>query len=167
MAVEDLDCVRAWRNHPDVRRHMFGRHLISAEEHRRWFESCARDENRHLLIFESSGNANGFVSFMTSRGGVATWGFYAAPDAPRGSGSQLGVSALHYAFGRLKLHKVCGQALAGNVRSARLHLRLGFRREGVLREQHFDGERYHDVVCFGLLRAEWPAQGGSSRGSRR
>jgi len=34
-------------------------------------------------------------------------------------------------------------------------LRLGFQREGVLRQQHFDGQQYHDVVCFGLLANEW------------
>jgi UDP-4-amino-4,6-dideoxy-N-acetyl-beta-L-altrosamine N-acetyltransferase len=53
------------------------------------------------------------------------------------------------------LHKLCGQALAFNERSIRFHQNLGFRREGVLRQQHFDGEQYHDVVCFGLLASEW------------
>ena len=27
--------------------------------------------------------------------------------------------------------------------------------KGVLRQQHFDGNRYHDIVCFGLLKHEW------------
>ena len=90
-------------------------------------------------------------------GGIADWGFYAAPDAPKGTGRKLGASALTYAFARLELHKVCGQALDFNERSIHFHLRLGFQQEGVLREQHFDGEQYHGIVCFGLLATEWQA----------
>jgi UDP-4-amino-4,6-dideoxy-N-acetyl-beta-L-altrosamine N-acetyltransferase len=156
MALDDLEQVRVWRNHPDIRRHMFSQHEISADEHRRWFEQCARDERRHVLIFESQGTASGFVSFhQTAEGGIADWGFYSAPQAARGSGQQLGAAALRHAFERLGFHKVCGRALSGNLPSVKLHRRLGFREEGVLREQHFDGGRYHDVVYFGLLRAEW------------
>ena len=155
MAASDLERVRAWRNHADVRRHMLSTHVISAAEHRGWFEQCSRDERRHLLIFETRGNPRGFVSFAQVDGGIADWGFYAAPDGPRGSGAILGMAAIRHAFEELGLHKLCGQALAENERSIRLHLRLGFRREGVLREQHFDSERYHDMVCFGLLRGDW------------
>jgi UDP-4-amino-4,6-dideoxy-N-acetyl-beta-L-altrosamine N-acetyltransferase len=67
----------------------------------------------------------------------------------------LGAEALRYAFEMLKVHKVFGQTIGGNIRGIRFHRRMGFREEGVLREQHFDGEQYHDIVCFGLLRDEW------------
>ena len=78
-----------------------------------------------------------------------------APDAPKGSGRQLGRAALNHAFRQLKFHKVCGQALAYNQRSIQFHQSLGFEQEGILRDQHFDGERYHHVICFGLLSHEW------------
>jgi RimJ/RimL family protein N-acetyltransferase len=71
----------------------------------------------------------------------------------------LGVTALHHAFGVLGVHKVSGQALDFNTASIRFHERLGFRREGLLREHHFDGERYHDILCFGLLDHEWDTLG--------
>jgi RimJ/RimL family protein N-acetyltransferase len=91
----------------------------------------------------------------TGNGGIADWGFYAAPAAPKGSGRQLGHAALSHAFTQLKLHKVCGEALAYNQRSIQFHQSLGFQQEGTFRDQHFDGERYHHVICFGLLSYEW------------
>jgi RimJ/RimL family protein N-acetyltransferase len=57
----------------------------------------------------------------------------------------------------LNLHKVCGQVLAGNEASIRLHLKLGFHQEGILRQQQRIGESYRDLVCFGILRQEWQA----------
>lgn len=67
----------------------------------------------------------------------------------------LGFAALKYAFGELNLHKVCGQAVDFNTASIALHERLGFVREGVLREQQRIQGAYRSLVCFGLLRSDW------------
>ena len=156
MVHADLERVLAWRNHPDVRRYMYTQHEITLAEHQCWFERTLQDLKKHLLIFEENHLPVGFVNFSeTENGGIVDWGFYAAPDAPKGSGRQLGLAALSHAFTQLKLHKVCGQALANNERSIQFHQSLGFEQEGVLRDQHFDGERYHHVICFGLLCHEW------------
>ncbi len=156
MTEQDLDQVLRWRNHFDVRRFMFNQKEISFEEHRGWFERVSQDGRRHLLIFEFNGVPSGSVNFSQhDTASVTDWGFYLASDAAKGAGRQLGVVALDYAFNKLGLHKVCGEALAFNDRSIQFHLSLGFRREGVLREQHFDGQNYHNVVYFGLLANEW------------
>ena len=156
MVHADLALVLAWRNHPDVRRNMYTQHEITLDEHQRWFERTMPDPKKHLLIFEQNQHPLGFVNFNeTGNGGIADWGFYVAPDAPKGSGRQLVRAALNHAFTRLKLHKVCGEVLAYNPRSIQFHQALGFQQEGTLRDQHFDGERYHHIICFGLLSYEW------------
>lgn len=156
METQDLEMVLGWRNHESVRRFMYTQHEITLDEHSRWFQRASAAPDRHLLIFESDGVPMGFINFHEKGpGGVADWGFYLAPDAPRGTGSALGNAALNYAFGKINLHKVCGEALGFNTGSIRFHEKLGFTREGVLRQQHFDGETYHDIVCFGLIRSEW------------
>jgi UDP-4-amino-4,6-dideoxy-N-acetyl-beta-L-altrosamine N-acetyltransferase len=156
MIHTDLERVLVWRNHPDVRRYMYKQHEITLAEHQCWFESTLQNLKMHLLIFEANHQPQGFVSFSkTGNGGVTDWGFYAAPGAPKGSGRQLGNAALNHAFTHLKVHKVCGQVLAYNLRSIQLHQFLGFQQEGVLRDQHFDGKSYHHVNCFGILCSEW------------
>ena len=45
-----------------------------------------------------------------------------------------------------------------NTRNGRSQLaleRVGFRREGVLRDWHRHGETLHDVVVFGMTRRAW------------
>ena len=156
MVRADLERVLVWRNHPDVRCYMFNQHVITLDEHQSWFERTLLDPQKYLLIFEVNHEPLGFVSFNDrGNGGIADWGFYVAPDAPKGIGRQLGSAALSYAITQLKLYKVCGQALAYNKRSIVFHQLLGFQQEGTLRDQHFDGERYHHVICFGLLSNEW------------
>jgi UDP-4-amino-4,6-dideoxy-N-acetyl-beta-L-altrosamine N-acetyltransferase len=156
MKEGDLEQVLSWRNHLEVRRYMCTQHEISLEEHTRWFARESQDPDRHLLLFEIDTTPLGFINIhRIANGRIGEWGFYVAPDAPKGTGHQLGQSALRYAFKVVGLHKLCAQALAFNERSVRFHLNLGFHREGMLRQQHFDGQQYHDVVCFGLLGSEW------------
>lgn len=156
MNERDLEQVLSWRNHPEVRRYMYTQHEISFDEHARWFAQAAQDSERHLLVFEIDTIPSGFINIhQIANGGIADWGFYAAPDAPKGTGGALAQAALRYAFETVGVHKLCAQALAFNERSIRFHLNLGFQREGILRQQHFDGQQYHDVLCFGMLASEW------------
>ncbi len=161
LTESDLDRVLGWRNHPGVRRYMYSRHEIAPEEHRAWFERCQRDLDTHLLLFLLDGVPCGFVNFTQIRHTpVADWGFYLAPDSPKGAGWRLGKAALDHGFGPLRLHKVCGEALAFNQRSIRFHSRLGFREEGILVDQHYDGQAYHAVHRFVMLANDWSGEIG-------
>ena len=109
MTEADLEQVLLWRNHPEVRRYMYTSHEISMDEHRNWFIGASLDQALHLLIYEQEDKPLGFVNFTRTRcREIADWGFYLAPEAPKGSGRKLGNSALNYAFFELALHKVCG-----------------------------------------------------------
>ena len=152
----DLERMLVWRNQPQVRACMLNQHEISLDEHQQWFERCSKDPSRRLMIVEEGECPLGFVGFSgVEAGAVATWGFYAAPEAVKGAGTKLGLTALGFAFGELRLYKVCGHALAFNEASIRMHKKIGFRQEGLLRGQHKINENYHDIICFGLLREEW------------
>jgi UDP-4-amino-4,6-dideoxy-N-acetyl-beta-L-altrosamine N-acetyltransferase len=157
MTFSDLKMVLAWRNHPEVRRYMFTQDEIKLDDHKKWYESTLGNSNKHLLVYEIENTPQGFVSFsVTNDSKVADWGFYASPGAFKGIGTLLGKAALDYAFREIGLRKVCGQVLAFNQRSTGLHNKLGFEKEGVLREQHLVAGEYHSVFLFGLLASEWP-----------
>lgn len=156
MQAGDLEQVLAWRNHADVRRYMYTQHEITFEEHSQWFARASQDSKKHLLVFEIECVPLGFINIhQVAAGGIADWGFYAAPQSPKGTGKALGLAALKYAFDDIGLYKLCGQALGHNLRSIQFHKSLGFKAEGILLHQHFDGINYHDIHCFGILASAW------------
>jgi UDP-4-amino-4,6-dideoxy-N-acetyl-beta-L-altrosamine N-acetyltransferase len=156
LQAEDLDLVRQWRNSEAVRRWMFSTNTITEQEHREWFAKNQNNPLRHLLVYSEGETSLGFVNISVEAASKnAEWGFYIAPDAPPGTGQRLGKTALSYAFNVLALHKVCGHVLHFNQRSIRFHEKLGFQLEGQLRDEHYDGSTYHDVVLFGLLRTDY------------
>ena len=157
MVEDDLAMVLSWRNHAEVRRFMFDNREIPMDAHRSWFERNQKKDATSLLLLETDGAPQAFmnISRLEDDSPIAEWGFYAAPDAAKGTGKLLGRLTLDFAFTRLDLHKVCGRVLSFNDRSLRFHESLGFRQEGVLRDQYYDGERFFDVINFGLLSHEW------------
>jgi len=159
MTAADLASVLAMRNHKEIRRHMLTQHEISLDEHMSWFKRASENPDLDLLVLEMEEKCCGFVQFKESNcQGVVDWGFYVAPDAPKGTGRKLGVAALNHAFKkRESLHKICGQALHSNLPSIKFHKSIGFTQEGILRDQYFDGVSYHDLICFGMLKHEWLA----------
>ncbi len=74
-----------------------------------------------------------------------------------GSGANFEAKAMitALAFERLGFGRLTAWANTRNGRSQRALERIGFRREGVLTAWHRHGDRVHDVVIFGLLRAAW------------
>jgi len=151
---EDLPALLVWRNHPDVRRFMYTQHVITLEEHLSWFEKVSQNPKQHLMLYCENQQPLAFCQFTVYQH-LAEWGFYLSPDAPAGTGTRLGKSALDYAFGVQSWHRICGEALSYNHQSIRFHRKLGFTEEGRLREHVEIDAKYYDVLCFGLLKSEW------------
>lgn len=161
----DLEMILAWRNAPSVRQNMYTTHVISPHEHRAWFERMRADDTKRYFVFERDGIAHGVIGFtaINAHSRRSSWGFYASPDAPRGTGSLMGYLALDHAFNDLRLHRLHCEVLDFNHASIRMHQSLGFAVEGTLRGHHYDGERYCDVILLGILEDEWQQQRSAIR----
>lgn len=65
---------------------------------------------------------------------------------------------LDYGFAALRLSRVEADVHPGNLASARTLEKLGFSREGLLRERWKVGGEISDSVIYGLLAREWRAR---------
>jgi [ribosomal protein S5]-alanine N-acetyltransferase len=79
-----------------------------------------------------------------------TWGKGIATDAAR--------AVLTWAYNTLDLNRVHGQVDTRNTGSERVLGKLGFKREGTLREDCIVNGEVSDSSVFGLLRREWEAR---------
>lgn len=83
---------------------------------------------------------------------------------------QAQVALLDFAFGPLKIRKIQAGVYARNTTGMFNVRRLGFLKEGVLREDALlppDGAQTCDVVRFGMLAREWSAASGKFDHLRR
>ena len=73
----------------------------------------------------------------------------------RGYAAEAVALVIDWALQALDLHRIEADIDPRNDGSRRLLERLGFRREGLLRERFFDGDAAGDSEFFGLLAQEW------------
>ena len=76
-----------------------------------------------------------------------------------GYGPEVAGLVLDYAFGPLALNRVWVQVDERNTRGIRAYQKVGFRREGLLRESRYVDGRYHNTLLMAVLRGEWRARG--------
>lgn len=133
-------------------------------EHARRFirigrEAWLSERTVRLGIFErQTGTLLGNVELdnVNLRRGQAELGYWVRSDCTRrGIASEAARPMLAYAFETLGLHKVRADVAVGNFASARVLEKLGFSREGTLREDRPIGSEWVDHWRYGMLEREY------------
>ena len=75
-----------------------------------------------------------------------------------GYATEAAAEMLKFAFQHLQLHRVGSFFIAENVASLRVLEKLGFRREGALRETVWMNGRWWDTLVYSILDYEWEAR---------
>ncbi|OOF27843.1 UDP-4-amino-4,6-dideoxy-N-acetyl-beta-L-altrosamine N-acetyltransferase [Salinivibrio proteolyticus] len=166
----DSDTLWHWRNRPAVRQFMYTQHEISHDEHQAWFSHMLANTHRYFYIVYKRVDGQpdkplGVVNLdLDSENRTsATWAFYAAPNAPRGSGALMEFGALSLAFETLGVTQLNCEVLSHNQGVVRLHQRFGFHETPQSRQRTFslpEGKTV-EIVCLSLSADEWQ-QGASA-----
>src|SRR5687767_14641082 len=96
------------------------------------------------LLHVSHAHERGEIGFALAQ---AQWG--------RGLATEAVTTLLSFVFTTLQLHRVEADVDPRNTRSLRLLERLGFTREGLLRDRYHVGPERQDTALLGLLRSGW------------
>lgn len=158
----DLNILFAWRNSERIRAFMYTDHLITMDEHLKWFHYIRHGNTGHALIFEDGGRPLGTVNInrINRSDNSCHWGFYVGDSsAPKGSGTALGCLGLRYIFEHLRLDMVTGEAFSFNRASIGLHLKLGFQPAEEPSCKVLKNGSYKEVLRFSLSKGMWESIG--------
>lgn len=99
----------------------------------------------------------GYYKWLKPDGRQAEIGYDLSPQYwGQGIMTEALTAIIDFGFGRMKLNRIELLALPGNERSIGLAKKLGFKKEGVLREHGFDEKMQAvDEVIFSMLRRDW------------
>jgi len=106
----------------------------------------------------SSGTLIGDAALRTTRADArqAELGFtFAAAHQGQGYATEAVRAVVQYGFEKLAMHRVFSQTDARNLRARRLLERLGFRREGELRESTWFKGAWATDLLYAQLESEW------------
>ena len=164
LSKKDLPFYIEWLNDPEV---LVGLSIylpLSMEMEEKWFARILElPAEEHPMTIEAQENENWFpigncgffgidwrvrsAEFGIFIGNKQYWG--------RGYGQDAIRLLLTHGFGTLNLNRIFLKVYEHNKRAIRAYEKIGFVREGRLREAHFYQGKYRDVFIMGMLRGEW------------
>lgn len=166
-----VDFIMRWVNDRDIIGNLaaFSGKPFSREDELAWVRRMqSSSEDRVFSIFDAVddryvGQCGVHQIFRRSAVGRASIIIADRAEMGRGKGSAALASLLDFVFssregGGEDLHKVWLMLFAKNERARRTYARLGFVEEGLLREEYFHEDGWHDMVRMSLLRSEWPGK---------
>jgi ribosomal-protein-serine acetyltransferase len=109
-----------------------------------------------IVLDGSIAGAVGFHSFNWSNRSTGIGYWLAEPHQGSGIMTAAVRALTDHALVETGLNRVEIRAAPENRRSRAIPERLGFRQEGVLRQEERIGDRYLDAVVYGMLASEWP-----------
>lgn len=166
MVREDLPLLHRWLNDPEVMQWWDGRDHPATFDRvearfRRSIEGSDRESQRYMIEVEKDGDRKtiGMVqhTFPNPRLRNTQIDILIGETEFRetGYGSDALKVMLRHLFEDLKVHRVWHTLRANNERAQRAAEKLGFVKEGVLREHDQLEGKYVDVAVYGMLVDDW------------
>jgi len=159
---EDADSLYQFMSDRDVTKFM-SLHADKLEQVRSWIEvMIERFEKRQAIYWVIADVKEGqvigrchylYVNHEHSRGEIG----YCLTKAYWGQGitTKAITAIVKYGFEHLELNRIEATVSSENYASARVLEKVGFVKEGTLRQHTFRDDRYHDVDTFSFLKKDW------------
>lgn len=152
---EDLPLRVKWMNHPKVYPNMNYVIPILMENTYKWYEKIINNPNRFDAAFiDDNGQLIGFGGLTNIDKEVAKAEFYLflGPDYQhKGLGTIAASILCRYGFDILLLHKIFLFANASNIPACHTYEKIGFKLEGVHRQEKIIDKRYEDRLYYGMF----------------
>lgn len=160
--ITDAPIIQTWHNDPELMKAArAGERPTTLKQEKEDIKTAhhSKDEAYLMVVKKANNKEIGFirVNWLTSRsrnvwlrmiiGDKNSWGKNYAADALH--------SFLEWLFYELNVHRITCETYATNKRAIRFFEKMGFKREGIIREAHYIDGQYHDIISFGLLEREF------------
>jgi RimJ/RimL family protein N-acetyltransferase len=164
--LEKADAVRCvpWANDPAVTRTLKLFRPLNLQAEEQFIDRTTQSEHSLVLAiaiqatdqhignvgFESIDFRTRATAFGIMIGEKTEWG--------KGYGTEATRLLIQHGFHTLNLNRIWLHVYEYNAAAIHIYQKLGFQREGTLRQDTYRDGRYWDTIVMGLLRPEWEEQ---------
>lgn len=166
---DDAPIVSGWLNDPEVRIFLRRVHPLNLQTEIDFIDSVAKDQSSlgMMMVLRESDRPIGVAGLhnVDLRNRKAEFGISIGEKDcwSQGYGVEATKLILGHAFGTLNMHRIVLFVYAYNERGIRCYEKVGFRKEGTLRQDQYHEGRYWDTIVMAMLRDEWQALRDATR----
>lgn len=134
---------------------------LRKEDEDKWYESLnPHSKESYSFAIEAKSDKNYLggcgIDTINVKNHTATIGIFLGKQHWRkGYGSDALSILINFCFEEVNLNKVKLNVFSYNKKAIQCYEKIGFKTEGVLRQEIYRHGKYHDNIAMGLLRSEW------------
>ena len=148
-----------WINDPENNTFLHYDLPLEVEKTEAWFEKNKDRTDRYDAVIEADGTPVGLIGLLDIDGKNKKAEYYVVLGERawlgKGVAAKATVLLLRYAFSELGLNRVFLYTETGNNPAVRSYERIGFKREGVLRNDLFSKGRFVDRYVYAITKEEF------------
>jgi RimJ/RimL family protein N-acetyltransferase len=162
---DDLSYIQKWSSDAELRKMIGEVASMSRADTEKWYKEMLADKDRiwFAIVLKEGDRVIGEAGLLTMFrpwrstdmtiiiGEKDAWG--------KGYGTEVGHLLLDYAFGRLGFHKVSIGVVGFNKRALKFWESLGFKKEGVRRDDYYYDNEFSDCIMMSILEDEYEKAG--------
>lgn len=156
---EDIPNKVKWINDPANNQFLHYDLPIEISKTQRWFDNNVGRTDRYDAVIEADGMACGIIGLLgiDKRNSKAEYYVTMGEASLKGRGIATEASKiiLEYAFKDLNLNKVFLYTETENIAAQKFFEHIGFKREGVIRQDLYSRERFVDRIMYGMLKNDF------------
>ncbi|MEN1970567.1 GNAT family protein [Lentibacillus sp. N15] len=159
---EDLDFFYAKALWDKEGRRLTGTQTIfSRSGVQKWFENISTDSSRMdlLICLQENNQPIGDIAMLDidhqNRNSLVRISIFDHGFWGNGYGTEAMALLLEYGFEVLNLHRIGLDVYSFNKRGIKSYEKLGFKQEGIIRDELFYDGEYHDLIIMGVLKNEF------------
>jgi RimJ/RimL family protein N-acetyltransferase len=165
----DAELVMGWLNDPEVNRTLQTCFPINLVFEEAFIQNATMNDLRLVMVVRETDKPIGVVGLqdLDVRSRHASFGILigAKEEWDKGHGTEATRLVVQHAFDTMNLNRVWLRVYEYNPRGQRTYEKVGFLKEGVLRQDNFREGRYWDTIIMGLLREDWNRHHGKPAGT--
>lgn len=148
-----------WINNPENNQFLHYDLPLTVEKTEKWFASHESDNNRYDAVIEADGIPVGTIGLLSIDRKNSKAEYYIAMGETEYKGKGIAKEAsrliLAYGFEKLGLNRIYLFTETENIKAQRLFEKVGFVKEGILKQDVFSRGRFVDRITYGCLREDW------------
>lgn len=157
ITLDDTEDIVCWRNSLRVLKNFIYQAEFTKESHEEWMYNrvMTGEVVQFIICLKENDRPVGSVYFrdIDKKNKKAEYGIFIGEDdcVGKGIGSETARLAVAYARDEMKLHKLMLRVFADNKAAVRSYEKAGFVQEGCLKDEHFSGGRYRDLILMAVI----------------
>ncbi|MBU1092243.1 GNAT family N-acetyltransferase [Patescibacteria group bacterium] len=157
-AEKDVSFRVKWLNNPKANQ-FIGDHpgqKTTLTKQKEWFTAYKKDKTKQFFTICDNNQPIGFMGFSHIDKSNKKADIFIAIGEDDFRGKGVGKQSVKWlvgvGFSKLKLHKISLYVFAKNIPAIRLYESLGFKVEGVLKDDAYFSNKYHDVILMAKIK---------------